>query len=165
MQNLRGPSSCLQFAFSPDPPANVFQRVSGFGKLGDFTCTPGVTPISALAVFIGLVSAFVALGLLRLIGLLTNLFSFWALEHGAGFPGGQPPWLAGDPGAGRGRAYHRRNGVLRLGAHPRPQYSGGHRGHPDQWQPGRAESSHSQAALFRDIHRHRRTVRRRRPYY
>ena len=33
-------------------------------------------PISALAVFIGLVSAFVALALLRLIGLFTNLFFF-----------------------------------------------------------------------------------------
>jgi len=45
-------------------------------KLGDFTCTPRVITISALAMFIGLVSAFVALGLLRLIGLFTNLFFF-----------------------------------------------------------------------------------------
>ncbi len=45
-------------------------------KLGDFTCTPRVLTISGLAIFIGLVSAFVALGLLKLIGLFTNLFFF-----------------------------------------------------------------------------------------
>ena len=45
-------------------------------KLGDFTSTPRMITISGMAVFIGLVSAFVALGLLRLIGLFTNLFFF-----------------------------------------------------------------------------------------
>jgi len=45
-------------------------------KLGDFTTTPRVIGISALAVFIGFVSAFVALGLLKLIGLVTNLAFF-----------------------------------------------------------------------------------------
>ena len=45
-------------------------------KLGDFTTTLGVLPISLLAVAIGALSAFVALGLLRLIGLFTNLFFF-----------------------------------------------------------------------------------------
>src|SRR5580693_4172053 len=45
-------------------------------KLGDFTATPRMLTISAMAVFIGLVSAFVALGLLKLIGLFTNLFFF-----------------------------------------------------------------------------------------
>ncbi len=44
--------------------------------LGDFTTTKRVIPISALAMVIGLVCAFVALGLLRLIGLFTNLFYF-----------------------------------------------------------------------------------------
>ncbi len=46
------------------------------GKPGDFTCTPRVIAISGLAVCIGLLSAFVALGLLKLIGLFTNLFFF-----------------------------------------------------------------------------------------
>ena len=44
--------------------------------LGDFTTTRRVIPISALAMVIGLLCAFVALALLRLIGLFTNLFYF-----------------------------------------------------------------------------------------
>jgi len=46
------------------------------GRLGDFTTTPRVILISALAIAIGVFSAFVALALLRLIGLFTNLFFF-----------------------------------------------------------------------------------------
>ncbi len=46
------------------------------GELGDFTTTWRVIPISALALVIGVVCAFVALALLRLIGLFTNLFYF-----------------------------------------------------------------------------------------
>ena len=45
-------------------------------ELGDFTTTWRVIPISALALIIGVVCAFVALALLRLIGLFTNLFYF-----------------------------------------------------------------------------------------
>ena len=45
-------------------------------KLGDFSTTPRVIPISLLAIAIGALSAFVALGLLWLIGLFTNLFFF-----------------------------------------------------------------------------------------
>jgi CIC family chloride channel protein len=44
--------------------------------LGDFTMTPRVIWISGLAVFIGLVSSYIALALLRLIGFFTNLFFF-----------------------------------------------------------------------------------------
>src|SRR5262245_13994447 len=44
--------------------------------LGDFTTTPRVLVISALAIVIGAVCAFVALALLRLIGLFTNLFYY-----------------------------------------------------------------------------------------
>jgi H+/Cl- antiporter ClcA len=44
--------------------------------LGDFTVTPRVLLLAVLAIAIGVVSAFVALGLLRLIGLFTNLFYF-----------------------------------------------------------------------------------------
>jgi len=44
--------------------------------LGDFTTTTRLLPISTLAVAIGVVAAFVALALLRLIGLFTNLFYF-----------------------------------------------------------------------------------------
>uniref|UniRef100_Q01NH7 CBS domain containing protein n=1 Tax=Solibacter usitatus (strain Ellin6076) TaxID=234267 RepID=Q01NH7_SOLUE len=45
-------------------------------ELGDFTITKRVLPISAMAIGIGVVSAFVALALLKLIGLFTNLFFF-----------------------------------------------------------------------------------------
>jgi chloride channel protein, CIC family len=45
-------------------------------ELGDFTTTWRVVPISLLAIVIGVVCAFVALALLRLIGLFTNLFYF-----------------------------------------------------------------------------------------
>jgi H+/Cl- antiporter ClcA/CBS domain-containing protein len=45
-------------------------------ELGDFSTTLRVLPISALAVIIGAICAFVALVLLRLIGLFTNLFYF-----------------------------------------------------------------------------------------
>jgi CIC family chloride channel protein len=44
--------------------------------LGDFTATPRLITISLFAVVIGIVSAYVALALLRLIGFFTNLFFF-----------------------------------------------------------------------------------------
>jgi chloride channel protein, CIC family len=46
------------------------------GALGDFTTTWRVVPITLLAILIGVVGAFVALALLRLIGLFTNLFFY-----------------------------------------------------------------------------------------
>ncbi len=45
-------------------------------RLGDFSATRRVVTISAIALVIGVVSAFVALALLRLIGLFTHLFFF-----------------------------------------------------------------------------------------
>jgi len=45
-------------------------------ELGDFTITSRTIPISALAMGIGALCAFVALALVRLIGLFTNLFYF-----------------------------------------------------------------------------------------
>src|SRR5579885_409647 len=52
------------------------------GRLGDFTTRPRVIYISLLAIMIGVLSAFVALVLLRLIGLFTNLFFFqrWGFD-------------------------------------------------------------------------------------
>ena len=44
--------------------------------LGDFTTTLRVLPISALAIVIGVICAYVALALLRLIGLFTNVFYY-----------------------------------------------------------------------------------------
>jgi len=45
-------------------------------ELGDFTTTPRVLAISLLAVGIGFVASYVALALLKLIGLFTNLFFY-----------------------------------------------------------------------------------------
>jgi hypothetical protein len=45
-------------------------------ELGGFTTTLRVVPISLLAMAIGALCAYVALALLRLIGLFTNLFYF-----------------------------------------------------------------------------------------
>jgi len=45
-------------------------------KLGDFTTTTRMLWISALAIAIGLISAYVAFALLKLIGLFTNLFFY-----------------------------------------------------------------------------------------
>ena len=51
-------------------------KVVGLSHLGDFTATPRLITISLMAIVIGVISAWVALALLRLIGLFTNLFFF-----------------------------------------------------------------------------------------
>ena len=55
------------------PSKNKAQRNE---ELGDFTTTWRMVPISLLAMAIGVVCAYVALALLRLIGLFTNLFYY-----------------------------------------------------------------------------------------
>ncbi len=45
-------------------------------ELGDFTTSRRLIPISVLAIAIGFLSSLVAWGLLRLIGLFTNIFYF-----------------------------------------------------------------------------------------
>src|SRR4051794_19639349 len=57
-------------------PSTVTTHHTLSDDLGDFTTTPRVLAIGALAVGIGALSAFIALALLRLIGLFTNLFFF-----------------------------------------------------------------------------------------
>src|SRR3954447_15546513 len=52
------------------------QTGTGTHGLGDFTASRRLVPISALAICIGIIGAFVALVLLKLIGLFTNLFYF-----------------------------------------------------------------------------------------
>jgi hypothetical protein len=42
-------------------------------RLADFTTRPRVVILSAMAIVVGIISAFVALGLVRLIGLITHL--------------------------------------------------------------------------------------------
>jgi chloride channel protein, CIC family len=46
------------------------------GELGDFTTSIRVIPISLLAILIGVICAYVALALLRLIGIFTNFFYY-----------------------------------------------------------------------------------------
>jgi CIC family chloride channel protein len=45
-------------------------------ELGDFTTTPRVIPITILATAIGVLASYVALVLLKMIGLFTNLFFY-----------------------------------------------------------------------------------------
>jgi H+/Cl- antiporter ClcA len=64
-------------------------------ELGDFTVTPRLLPIAALAVGIGLVSTGVAWALLRLINLFTNLFYFQQWSVAAASPANNTlGWLA-----------------------------------------------------------------------
>jgi chloride channel protein, CIC family len=57
-------------------PESVESEARHQEELGDFSTTLRVLPISALAVGIGVLCAYVALALLRLIGLFTNLFYY-----------------------------------------------------------------------------------------
>ncbi|HLJ30529.1 MAG TPA: chloride channel protein [Candidatus Angelobacter sp.] len=56
--------------------------------LGDFTTTWRVVPISGLAIVIGVVSAYVAVALLRLIGFFTNLFFYGRIRTNLISPAG-----------------------------------------------------------------------------
>ncbi len=51
--------------------------------LGDFTATTRLLPISFIAIVLGIISSFLALWLIRLIDLCTNIFFFqrWSFEH------------------------------------------------------------------------------------
>ncbi|MGH9609869.1 MAG: chloride channel protein, partial [Bryobacteraceae bacterium] len=57
-------------------------------ELGDFTTTTRVIPISALAILIGFIAAFVAWALLRLIGLFTNLLYYQRVNDALSSPAG-----------------------------------------------------------------------------
>ena len=57
-------------------------------ELGDFTTTPRLLKISGLAVGIGAISAFVALALLKLIALFTNIFFYQRISVKAAEPVG-----------------------------------------------------------------------------
>jgi chloride channel protein, CIC family len=65
---------------SPEQPASPVPPQTGLNsalhELGDFTANRRVLLLSAVAIFIGILGAFIALGLLRLIGLFTNLFFY-----------------------------------------------------------------------------------------
>jgi H+/Cl- antiporter ClcA len=57
-------------------------------QTGDFTATPRMIMIAALAMAVGLVATFVACGLLKLIGLFTNLFYYGRLDTAMVSPAG-----------------------------------------------------------------------------
>ena len=60
----------------------------GAAALGDFTTTSRVVPIALAGVGIGVLAAYVALALLRLIGLFTNLFFFQRWDSALVSPAG-----------------------------------------------------------------------------
>jgi hypothetical protein len=57
-------------------------------KLGDFTTTARVVPISLLAIGIGILSTFVAWALLRLIAFFTNAFYYGRISTALVSPAG-----------------------------------------------------------------------------
>jgi H+/Cl- antiporter ClcA len=70
--------------------------------LRDFTTTWRVLPITGLAMVIGVVAAFVAVALLKLINFFTNVFFFHRLSLAAASPGNAHlgPWVIAVPVAG-----------------------------------------------------------------
>ncbi len=71
-------------------------------QLGDFTTNWRVIPLSLLAIGIGMLGAFVALALLRLIGLFTNIFFYQRLSTDLVSPAGHHlgPFVIAVPVAG-----------------------------------------------------------------
>jgi H+/Cl- antiporter ClcA len=63
--------------------------------LGDFTTTTRLLPISLIAIVLGIVSSFLALWLIRLIDLCTNIFFFqrWSFEHASPADHHLGPWV------------------------------------------------------------------------
>ena len=75
---------------------------SGAAELGDFTAGWRVVPCSLLAIGIGLLGSLVAVGLLKLIGLFTNLFFYQRWDTSLVSPAGHRlgPWVVLVPVAG-----------------------------------------------------------------
>jgi CIC family chloride channel protein len=71
------------------------REAEGGGSLGDFTMTPRTLWICCLAVFIGMVSSYIAAALLKLIGLFTNLFFFqrWSTTMASPAANQLGPWV------------------------------------------------------------------------
>jgi chloride channel protein, CIC family len=69
-------------------PAEAKRHKSCLDELGDFTTTKRVIPISLMAVLIGLIGAYVAWFLLKLIGFFTNLFYYHHFSTSFASPAG-----------------------------------------------------------------------------
>src|SRR5260370_24307274 len=65
-----------------------FAEKENSGRLADFTISPRVVPIGGLAGGMGVVCAYVVLGLLKLMGLFTNLFFYQRLDTSMTSPAG-----------------------------------------------------------------------------
>jgi H+/Cl- antiporter ClcA/predicted transcriptional regulator len=69
-----------------NPPPKIQHSKTRPQDLGDFTTTTRVIPISLMAVVIGVIGAYVAWFLLKLIGLFTNLFYFHRFDFSFASP-------------------------------------------------------------------------------
>src|SRR6185437_3048370 len=70
------------------PPSTEHPTAAPASHLRDFTTTWRVLPISALAIVIGVVAAYVAVILLRLIGFVTNLLFYARVSSSFSSPAG-----------------------------------------------------------------------------
>ncbi|HWF04869.1 MAG TPA: chloride channel protein [Candidatus Angelobacter sp.] len=68
------------------PSASSSHLTAPAATLGDFTTTWRVLPITALAIVIGVISAYVAVALLKLINFFTNVFFFHTLSTASSHP-------------------------------------------------------------------------------
>ena len=129
-------------------------------KLGDFTTTMRVLPIAGLAMVIGVIGAYVALGLLRLIGLFTNLFYYQRIGTAMVSPAGNHLgwWAVLVPVAGGlVIGLMARYGSERIRGHGIPEAIESILISGSRVQP---TASHAQTAVGGDLDRLGRTVRR-----
>src|SRR5207253_8749301 len=80
-------------------PPRMTRDPSLVGTLGDFTADSRVVMLAAMAALVGAISAFVALALVRLIGLFTNLAYFHRFDTSFASPAGNTLglWAVGVP--------------------------------------------------------------------
>src|SRR5215470_7319898 len=75
-----GIGASIAFRVAAQPKDGGMSRNANLERLGDFTTSPRVIPVSLLAIGIGVVSTLVAGALLRLIGFFTNIFFYGRLS-------------------------------------------------------------------------------------
>src|SRR5262245_27550899 len=77
---------CSSMRFNRKVDALVHNGSDSEIPLGDFSATPRLLAITALAILIGVVSAYVALGLTTLIAFFTNVFFYQRLSAAPASP-------------------------------------------------------------------------------